>query len=227
MKPQLPRGPISPLLFAVCLLFALRGTRNRKAVPYLPQDQALGGRSSWVWVHGQRYKESRFTSSRAGRSRLAGWRWAAATASEGWRKRWHRRAGAQRRRPSGRGCPPSSGTSDRQLPSLQSRTETGEWRLSHDHLVQQSLALWRHWKTSVVLKLWRNNIGNPGLPGIKPTEALVFAEKGLFFYHPNSSAEEKTLHLLLHWPKTSSTVLCHGNLWVNKKFLKVHRWILL
>lgn len=126
-----------PLLFVVYLLFALRGTHNQKAVPNLPQYQALGGGRSWVLGRGQRYNKSLFTSSRAGRSSSAGWQWAAATASEGWCKQWHQRPGAQQRRPSGRGCPPSSGTLDRRLLSLQTHTETGEWQLSHDRSAQQ------------------------------------------------------------------------------------------
>lgn len=61
-----------PLLFAAYLLSALRGTHNQKAMPNLPQYLASGRGRSRFSGRGQRYNESSFTSSRAGRSSSAG-----------------------------------------------------------------------------------------------------------------------------------------------------------
>lgn len=162
-KISVAEGSYFLLLFAVNLLFAPRGVHDQKGAPSLSQYQALGSRRSWGFLgRGQRYNNRALTSSRAGGSRWAGWQWAAATASEGWRKRWHRRPGARRRRPSGRGSPPSSGTAGRPLPSLQARTQTGERRGCS---TQENPATRGHWKTSTTVTPWRN-LGNHGLPGI-------------------------------------------------------------
>lgn len=134
----------------VPLLCIRRGIQ--KAVPNLPRSQILGAERNCFLGHGQRCKESRLTSGRAGRSSWAGWPWAAATASEGWHKQWHRTPGAQRRRLSGRESPPSSCTAARRLRSLKTDRD---WQLHH-HAEQEVFAQQHPQKTKASPVPWRH-----------------------------------------------------------------------